>query len=123
MGFPENAFLRAQQIAPKDSLNLVLNAMSTLVLNEIEFDIKYSGAVAPYLDALEYGTKRFNGHKGFIGNKTYDAIVQLADSTFNGRFNQSDFDTSLEATRNLKPSQRTNIRLLQAIGGVSLVSE
>jgi hypothetical protein len=123
MGFPENSFLLAKQIAPKDSLNLVLNAMSLHVYGEMNFDIKYSGTVAPYLDALELGTKYFDGHKGFIENKTYDAVAALAQSMFNGNFNEAVFNTSLQDTKDLKPSSRTNIRLLQSIGGVSLVSE
>lgn len=123
MSFALNSFLLAKQIAPKDTLNLSLNAMSQTVISELEFDIKYSGAVAPYLDPLEFGTRKFDGHKGFIANKTYDSIVALASSMFNGRFNEDIFNTTLQDTKDLKPNQRTNIRYLQAIGGVSLVSK
>jgi len=121
--FTSKAFLLAKQIAPKDSLNLVLHAMTLRQVDSGGKVIHYSGAVAPYLDALEDGTKRFDGHKDFIENKTYDSIVALASSVFNGTFNEDVFDTTLQQTKDLKPNERTNIRYLQSIGGVSLVSE
>jgi len=85
--------------------------------------IKYNGAIVPYLDALEYGTKFFDGHKGFIENKTYDSIVALASAMFNGTFNEAVFNTTTQNVKDLKPNERTNVRYLQSIGGVSLVSK
>jgi len=122
MDLATNSFLLAQRIAPKDSLNLVLRGMRLQKLAGIDFAIKYSGALVPYLDHLEFGTKIFDGHKYFIRNKTYDAIQALVDATYNGRFNQEAFNTTLQATKDLKPNVRTNERYLQAIGGVSLVT-
>jgi len=121
--FEQKAFTLAKGIAPKDTLNLVLRAMTLNDIGGNDSAIKYSGAVAPYLDALEFGTKRYDGAKGFIANKTYDSIVALADSMFNGRFNSDVFDTTYQEVNDLKPNQRTNIRYLQSIGGVSLVPE
>ena len=121
MPFIDNAFLLAKQIAPKDTLNLVLNAMHLRADSDISGVIKWSGTSAPYLDNLEFGTKYFDGHKFFIRNKTYDSIEALADSMFNGRFNNEVFDTTLQDTKDLKPNIRTNERYLQAIGGVSIV--
>ena len=121
--FEHKAFLIAKQIAPKDTLNLVLRAMRLQDIGGNDSAIIYSGATAPYLDALEFGTKRFDGHKGFIENATYDSIVALASSMFNGTFNEAVFNTTLQETKDLKPNQRTNVRYLQSIGGVSLVSK
>ena len=121
--FENNAFLLAKGIAPKDSLNLVLRGMSLQDIGGGDSVIKYNGAIVPYLDALEYGTKFFDGHKGFIENKTYDSIVALASAMFNGTFNEAVFNTTTQNVKDLKPNERTNVRYLQSIGGVSLVSK
>lgn len=116
------SFTVAKFYAPKDTMNLVLNAMSVSVFDNY-FAIKYNGAIAPYIDHLENGTKRYKGAKGFIGNKTVDKITAIIESKQNNTFDQGAFATSYEEVQSYKPSQRTNIRMLQSIGGVALVSE
>lgn len=121
--FELKAFQMAKEIAPKDTLNLVLNGMTLNDLGGGSSAIKYSGAVVPYLDALEFGTPRYDDAKGFIGEKTYDSIVALANSMFNGTLNEAVFNTTYDEVNDYKPNMRTNVRYLQSIGGVSLVSK
>ena len=112
----------AKFIAPKDTKNLVLNAMSLITLED-GFAIKYNTSIAPYIDYLESGTKYYKGAQGFIGTKTVDKITGLISSIQNNQFDQGSFTTEYEEVQSYKPNQKTNIRMLQSIGGVSLVSE
>ena len=117
-----NSFAMAKHIAPKDSKNLVLNAMSHTTL-ENGFMIKYRGSIAPYIDHLEFGTKNYKGAVGFISVKTVDSITALVHSMQNNQFNDAVFQTTYEDVNQYRPNEKTNIRMLQSIGGVSLVSK
>ena len=116
-----DCFITAQDIAPKDTYNLVLYAMSLRQFGN-DYAIYYSGAVAPYTDYLENGTKNFDGHKGFIRDKTYHAVERLIDSMRNNRFQSELFQTTRNRVNELNPNLRTNARYLEAIGGVQNVS-
>ena len=113
----DRAFVMAKDIAPKDTYNLVLRAMS-LQNYGLEKAIVYSGFNAPYIDYLEYGTKNFDGHKGFISDTTYSAVIRLVESSYNGRFDEEQFTTIKDRVDALQPNLRTDYRYLQSIGGV-----
>ena len=112
------AFVIAKRLAPKDTYNLVLNGMRTVTTEDIG-EIIYDGSVIPYLDHLEYGTKYYDGHKGFISVDTVDAVKSL----MYGQFDNDEYNQANKEVSGYKPTQRTNARYLQSIGGESLVSE
>lgn len=112
----------AKDLAPFDTGNLRFNALKTIPLGGNDFAIKYSDNVAPYLDALENGTKFSDKHKGFIETKTVGAIVTLIEQTYNGGFNEQMFKDQFKRVASHKYTDATNVRLLKAIGGVALVS-
>lgn len=64
----------AQYIAPMDSGNLRYNAIRSEPTND-GFRITYSLSDAYYIYFLEEGTRKFIGHKGFIGGQTVPAIA------------------------------------------------
>jgi hypothetical protein len=117
----EKGYRIAQDIAPKDTMNLVLNAMR-YTANENIGEIVYDDSVAPYIDYLEEGTKNYDGAKGFIAIDTVDSIKAMIYSSQNGQFDQ-DYGQQYQAASELKPTQRTNARFLKAIGGEALVSK
>lgn len=74
----------AQYIAPMDSGNLRYNAIKKELRNN-GFTIRYSLADAFYIYFLEEGTRKFSGHKGFIGGQTVPAIASFLFSKYNTR--------------------------------------
>ena len=66
----------AQYIAPIDTGNLRYNAIKAENTND-GFVIKYSLQDAYYIYFLEEGTRKFQGHKGFIGGQTVPAIAGM----------------------------------------------
>lgn len=95
---------------PFKSGNLKNNATSGIVLNNDTYLIKFDSSIAPYLEALEEGSKphdipnafgkdlpfgiggRFDGkfhpgsykHQGFIKNKSIYAIINYFVEKYNG---------------------------------------
>lgn len=112
-----DCFTLAKRIAPKDTRNLVLNGMSLRRFGN-DYAIYYSGAVVPYLDYLENGTKFFKGHQGFIEEKTFNALTRLIDSVQNNRFHSNRFQTVRNQIDSLKPNLRTDAQYLKSVGGV-----
>ena len=86
-------------------------------------EIIYDTLIAPYIDYLEFGTKYYEGAKGFIAITTVDEIKMMIYSKVNGQFDQKKFSNTKQEVSNLKPTQRTNSRLLKVIGGEALVSK
>ena len=117
----EKGYRIAQDIAPKDTRNLVLNAMRWTASEKIG-EITYETSIAPYIDYLEDGTKNYDSAKDFIKINTVDAIKGMIYSNMNGQFDQ-DYGKQYDAASDLKPTQRTNARFLKAIGGEALVSK
>lgn len=72
----------AQYIAPMDSGNLRYNAIKKEMRNN-GFTIRYSLTDAFYIYFLEEGTRKFSGHKGFIGGQTVPAIASFLYSKYN----------------------------------------
>jgi len=112
----------AKDIAPFDTGNLRFNSLKTQELGGKDFAIKYSSATAKYLDALENGTKWFDGHKGFIEIKTVGGIITLINAHFNGGSNTNEYKEQFKRVASHKYTDATNVRLLKQIGGVALVS-
>ena len=117
----EKGYRIAQDIAPKDTLNLVLNSMRWTATEKVG-EITYDTSIAPYIDYLEDGTKNYDSAKDFIAVDTVDAIKAMIYSSANGQFDQ-DYGQQYDAASDLKPTQRTNVRFLKAIGGEALVSK
>lgn len=74
----------AQYIAPIDSGNLRYNAIKK-ELRSNGFTIRYSLSDAFYIYFLEEGTRKFSGHKSFIGGQTVPAIASFLFSKYNSR--------------------------------------
>lgn len=116
----DKAYVQAQNIAPKDTYNLVLNGISrysTEEYGEVNYD------KVKYINFLEQGTKNYEGAKDFIKNDTVESVKAMIYSTVNGQFDSDSFANTKEEVSQYKPTTRTNARFLQNIGGESLVSE
>jgi hypothetical protein len=77
-----------QYIAPMDTGNLRYNAIRK-VLRSDGFTIKYSLQDAFYIYFLEEGTRKFSGHKGFIGGQTVPAIAGFLYSKYGSKDNKT----------------------------------
>jgi len=78
----------AQYIAPMDTGNLRYNAIRK-ILRSNGFTIKYSLQDAFYIYFLEEGTRKFSGHKGFIGGQTVPAMAGYLHSKYGGKDTQT----------------------------------
>ncbi len=110
----------AKKVAPKDTLNLVLNGISKRVTEDVG-EINYDNVF--YIEYLEEGTKNYEGAQGFIANDTVNEIKALIYARANNQFDQDSFANTKQEVSQYKPTVRTNARYLQSIGGESLVSE
>jgi len=78
----------AQYIAPMDTGNLRYNAIRKEMRSN-GFTIRYSLQDAFYIYFLEEGTRKFQGHKGFIGGQTVPAIAGFLYSKYESRDNKT----------------------------------
>lgn len=115
------ATIMARDLTPQKSLNLALNALKDMPLEGEDFMLRWHGYIAPYVEYLENPTFRPHVHDNFIKVKIKGAITGLVNSMKNGTFHEDSFSTIENRVDQMKPNQVTNIQLLQATGGVSLV--
>ena len=115
------ATIIARDMTPQKSMNLALNALKSIPLEGEDFMLRWHGYIAPYVEYLENPTFRPHIHDNFIKRDIKNAITGLVNSMKNGTFHEDSFAKIESRVDKMKPNHATNVQLMQAIGGVSLV--
>jgi hypothetical protein len=120
----QRSYVLAKDIVPFDSGLLSLSMSNKKIENG--FLIRYKGSIAKHGIILERSLfagrskKKTNKHRHFVRVKTVDAIIGLIASMKNGQFDEKGFAQTYKRVQEKPYTARTNLKMLQAIGGASL---